>query len=148
MGARASCCATNVGQRALSRGRAAREFDQLHGTAIMQAEYAILPVRLSAGRIAEFYLEAPAALAARTFEVERLLARVAACLDDPPSQEESCATSAVERKRALLDLCEREEWCLSRVARRIGVSRPTLYRWLDEYGLGRPGGPRRAPVRA
>ena len=43
--------------------------------------------------------------------------------------------SAREELRAVLDDCH---WQMTRAAKRLGVSRNTLYRWLHQHGLQRP----------
>ena len=53
-------------------------------------------------------------------------------------------TARDEREHLLLML-ERNEWNIARVARLLGVSRLTVYRWLGRLGLERPEGPKRAP---
>jgi transcriptional regulator of acetoin/glycerol metabolism len=58
----------------------------------------------------------------------------------PPLGE--ARTSFVERRRALLDLCTREEWNLSKVARVLRRSRVFVYRMLREHNIERPGGKR------
>jgi hypothetical protein len=139
--------ARDVDQSAFDRVEAARKFDQLATSSpLVRADHAILPVQLGGDLGAAFYLEQPRSIAQTLLEVPRLLAHVAACLT-PRESEPGIRTSAVERRRALVELAEREEWNLSKMARRLRVSRPTVYRWLDEYGLVRPGGKRPGPVR-
>jgi hypothetical protein len=141
--------ARDVNQSAFDRTEAAMRFDQLvSSTPLVRADHAILPVQLGAERGAVFYLSEPRAIRQTLLEVPRLLAQVAACLTSETQPEADGRTSAIERRRALAELVEREEWNLSKVARRLRVSRPTIYRWLEEYGLGRPGGKRRGPTRA
>ena len=63
-----------------------------------------------------------------------------------------CEVSVADRREAVLSLLRREEPAAV-IARRVGVSEPTLYRWRDEFlaageaalasGMGR-----RAPIRA
>jgi hypothetical protein len=140
--------ARDVDQRAFDRTEAAMRFDQLVSSApLVRVDHAILPVPLGVGRGAVFYLSEPRGIGQTLLEVPRLLAHVAACLTSEVQPEADGRTSAIERRRALTELVEREEWNLSKVARRLRVSRPTIYRWLDEYGLGRPGGKRRGPTR-
>jgi len=139
--------ARDVDQAAMDRGRIARQFDQLRGGMIIGTDHALLPVRLHGSVHVLFYLASPRELVKHELEVARLLDQVAACLSAPAAEPSPARTSAVERRRALESLCEREDWCAARIARRLGISRPTLYRWLRNYGLERPGGPRRYPVR-
>ncbi len=139
--------ARDVDQAALDRVEAARKFDQLATPSpLVRPDHAILPVQMGGSLGATFYLEKPRSLAQTLLEVPRLLANVAACLA-PRESEDEPRTSAVERRRSLVELAEREEWNLSKMARRLRVSRPTVYRWLDEFGLVRPGGKRPGPVR-
>jgi transposase-like protein len=46
-----------------------------------------------------------------------------------------CAVDVKDRREAVLSLLRREE-SAAVIARRIGVSEPTLYRWRDEFMAG------------
>jgi len=45
----------------------------------------------------------------------------------------------VSERQTLLSLIEAEHWHVARVARRLGISRNTLYRKLRQHGINRPG---------
>ena len=45
----------------------------------------------------------------------------------------------VSERQTLLSLIEAEHWHIARVARRLGISRNTLYRKLRQHGITRPG---------
>ena len=46
-----------------------------------------------------------------------------------------CEVSVADRREAVLSLLRREE-AAAVIARRVGVSEPTLYRWRDEFLAG------------
>jgi hypothetical protein len=121
---------------------------------LVRDDHAILPLDTGPAKLA-FYLDRPASVSSA--KVSRLLSHVASCLSDdeegemndddddetafaPPLGE--TRTSFVERRRALLDLCTREEWNLSKVARVLRRSRVFVYRMLREHNIERPGGKR------
>lgn len=68
-----------------------------------------------------------------------ITARAAASIAAPggePGSEMHCRIANADEK-SLRDALEAEHGNLSRVAQRLGISRPTLYRKLDQYGIRR-----------
>ena len=119
---------------------------------LLRDDHAILPLDAGPVKLA-FYLDRPSTVSGA--KVARLLSHVASCLteeeelDDDGAEEAAFApplgearTSFVERRRALLDLCTREEWNLSKVARVLRRTRVFVYRMLREHNIERPGGKR------
>jgi hypothetical protein len=94
------------------------------------------PVLVERRLRALIYLEPQgAACPADQFELVRALIAKRFAESDAASSEP--AISVDEREHLLLML-ERNEWNIARVARLLGVSRLTVYRWLRRLGINRP----------
>ncbi len=57
-----------------------------------------------------------------------------------PASEAKACTLADRERRAILETLEGTGWRLAESARRLGISRTTLWRRLKEYGLQQDGG--------
>ncbi|KPJ96652.1 MAG: hypothetical protein AMS18_00515 [Gemmatimonas sp. SG8_17] len=57
-----------------------------------------------------------------------------------PASETKACTLADRERRAILETLEKTGWKLAETARRLGISRTTLWRRLKEYGLQQDGG--------
>jgi len=57
-----------------------------------------------------------------------------------PASETKARTLADRERRAILETLEQTGWRLAESARRLGISRTTLWRRLKEYGLQQDGG--------
>ena len=129
-----------VGQPAIDRVNAEIRFGGTDAT-IVREGYMILHAHVAPTLSLAFYLERPARPEAAPGIVASVVRGLAKQIgEDLPTASPEKASSFVERRRALLDLLEREEWNLSKVARRLKVSRVTVYRLLRNHELERPGG--------
>lgn len=65
------------------------------------------------------------------------------CGEVIPIPGEDRATLADRERRAIVETLEATRWRLSETARRLGISRTTLWRRVRAYGLAREASPRR-----
>jgi hypothetical protein len=140
-----------TGLDAIARAWASRHGDLEAGRSVVEAAHggttAVVPVTEDRLLLGVLYLEAdePGRFGDREQDLLNQIARVAAVALSMPAAPLTASVDAFLARRGdneiarrqLLVLLEQHEWNISRVARACGVTRVTVYRWLERFGIER-----------
>jgi ActR/RegA family two-component response regulator len=122
------------------------------GLSVQSGDHLLAPIREGADLVGVLYLDSPRgfdledtvtfrALLAKALHPPNVPVAVATYLASQPAHE-------MEREQ-LLQALQRNEWNIARVARKLGLGRPTVYSRMQRYGIERKKVPKtfkRTPV--
>jgi ActR/RegA family two-component response regulator len=109
------------------------------GRAVIEPGYALVPAMLGTEMVAALYLAQPEGLAlanARVFSAAIAQAVVAVDVSPSPRLRPE-ASSAEETRLQMMSVLERTGWNIAEAARRLGVTRRTVYMRLRSFGIER-----------
>jgi len=109
------------------------------GQSVLEPGYALVPAMLGRDMVAVLYLAQPQGVAvadARVFSAA--IAQAVLAADASPVAARSPETSSTqEAKVHMMSLLDRSEWNIAEAARRLGVTRRTVYMRLRSFGIER-----------
>jgi hypothetical protein len=114
----------------------------LRGDVVQSDGRCLAPIAQAGTMVGVLYVEAPRINREAVLQAQELLAATivgarAEHVSRPwDTYLEATPPEEIERQKIML-LLQRFEWNLSRVAQEMGVSRPTIYRRLEELGIER-----------
>lgn len=108
------------------------------GEAVLEPGFGLYPAMLDGEMVAALYLAQPEGLSAAAAAVfTTAIAHAVVASDGGEAKRESRSSPAEEGRLQLLSLLNETDWNIAQVARRLGVTRRTVYMRLRNFGIER-----------